>query len=361
MVHKNKNAPRLEFAQDAFGENNPKLAGLLKALTLAARPRVFLAADVNVVTRTEGFGSRIGRYFQKYEIELAGKPVVLACGEKIKNDDFKSVSQIGRAALEAKIGRDDIFLAIGGGTLLDVAGYVAAQLRGGTRLVRLPTTPGAMMSSAFAESAALNTAVVKDAYRVPCAAAATFIDTNFATSVLDGVWRAGYAEAVRTAVTGDKTFFDFLVDNVQAFHDRDQATLEETVRSTIELKEAKGEGNFGLWAASRLESLSNYKLPYGYAVAMGILIDAAYAQVKGYLEKVEREALVGVLTRSGTLEGIVQSMPLLERAEEILCGLDAWRLARPDDTFSFPRSLGKSVAEKNIDRETMKVALNMVK
>ena len=129
------------FAEDVFAEGNPAFADLLKGLTGAETPRVLMVADGNVVQRTEGLGTRIGRYVQAYGIRLAAPPVVLGGGEKIKTDNLQSVVKIATAALDAKVGANDVVLALGGGTILDVAGYAACQVRGGVKLVRMTQLP----------------------------------------------------------------------------------------------------------------------------------------------------------------------------------------------------------------------------
>ena len=184
----------VEFTEDAFGES-AVLADTLRKVTGSDEPKVLIIADMNVVQRTEGLGSKIGRYVQEHKIRLAGSPVVIGGGEKIKADNLQSALKIVSEMLSAKIGRNDVVLAIGGGTILDVAGYAAAQVRGGVKLVRMPTTPAAMMDAAYAEYAAVDSATVKDALRVPSVPAAVVIDTSFAASVLDGVWRGGISEA----------------------------------------------------------------------------------------------------------------------------------------------------------------------
>ena len=194
----------VEFTDDAFGES-PVLAETLKKASGSENPRVLIVADLNVVQRTEGLGAKIGRYVQAHGICLAGSPVVMAGGEKVKADNLQSALNVVSAILSAKLGRNDIVLALGGGTVLDVAGYAAAQARGGVKIVRMPTSPAAMMDAAFADYAAVDSASVKDALRVPSVPAAVVIDFSFAASVLDGVWRGGVAEAVRLAVASDAT------------------------------------------------------------------------------------------------------------------------------------------------------------
>ena len=74
----------VEFVEDVFGESSV-LADLLKKATGSDEPKVLIVADMNVVQRTEGLGTKIGRYVQAHGIRLAGSPVVIAGGERINS------------------------------------------------------------------------------------------------------------------------------------------------------------------------------------------------------------------------------------------------------------------------------------
>ena len=76
----------VEFVEDAFGASDV-LADTLRKVTGSDEPRVLIVADMNVVQRIEGLGSKIGRYVQEHGIRLAGSPVVIAGGEKVKADN----------------------------------------------------------------------------------------------------------------------------------------------------------------------------------------------------------------------------------------------------------------------------------
>ena len=340
----------VEFVEDAFGES-PVLAETLKKVTGSEKPRIMIVADLNVVQRTEGLGSKIGRYFNEHGIQLAGSPVVVAGGEKIKVDNLQCALKVMSAMLEAKLGRGDCVVAIGGGSLLDVTGYAAAQVRGGTNLGRVPTTPAAMMDGAFAEYAAVDSLNVKDALRVRSAPAAVIVDVAFSRTVLDGVWRGGIGEAVRLAAVSDGTFMKKLVKLAPAYRDRDGKAFEEVVRGTVAARLKKGPTDFACWAAARLESMSGYKLPHGYAIAIGVCIDTAYAMEKGYLKEKDRETVCGVLETCGALDGLAHSKHLLNQAENVLFGLDAWWLSSAVGGITVPTGIGKSKLETEPDRE----------
>ena len=350
----------VEFVKDAFGES-PVLADTLKKVTGSDEPKVLIVADLNVVQRTEGLGAKIGRYVQAHGIVLADSPVVFAGGEKAKADSLQSAFKVVASILSSKLGRDGVVLALGGGTILDVAGYAAAQVRGGVKLVRMPTTPAAMMDGAYADYAAVDSATVKDALRVASVPAAVVIDAAFASSVLDGVWRGGMGEAVRVAMALDAALMKKLVKLQAAYRDRDPAALEEVVEAVYAVRAKKGGTDFAQWGALRLESLSGYKLPHGYAVAIAVRLDLEYAVATGLLKQTDRDVAVRVLQECGALDGVAHSVHLLGQAENLLLGLDGWFLSSNADGIVLPTAIGKSKLVEELDRSVFaKVAKGMI-
>lgn len=354
MAKKNEDKGLIaKTTEDAFDEKNTVLADALKQVSGAA-PRVFLAADANVVNRTDGLGRKIGRYVQSHGIRLAGSPLVISGGEKIKADNFQSVMTAMEAMLEARLGCDDIVLVLGGGSVLDVAGYAAAQVRGGVKIVRMPTTVASMVDSAFSHTAAVDSVNVKDAIRVPCAPSAVVVDTLFAKTVLDGVWRGGISAAVRMGAVLDAPLMKKIVKLAGKFNSRDYDAMVEIVNAAVAVRLKKGGSEFSDWSAFRLESMSAYKLPHGYATAIAICIDAAYAVDKGYLKSSDQELICGVLAECGALDGLQHSRHLLSQPDSILLGLDAWRLSHGSDSIELPAGLGKLKIEDCPDREALR-------
>lgn len=339
------------FADGLFDEGNPTMAEALRAATGSERSRVLLVADVNVVQRTAGLGTAIGRYVQAHGIELAGTPVVMGGGEKVKADGIQGVMRVATAAIEAKIGSNDAMVVLGGGSVLDVAGCAAAMVRGGVRLVRVPTTPASMVDAAFSTSAALNAKGVKDALRVPCRPAAVVISPGFADTVLDGVWRGGLGELVRFAAVSDAALMKRISKDASALRERDRALLAECIRDAVSARVRKGDTGFAQWSALRLEAMSSYKLPHGYAIPIGIAIDSAYAVEKGLMTPEDGVALRWTLEECGALDGLAHSLHLLPQADAILAGLDAWRLAHGAGGIVVPAGLGRPATVEEPDRE----------
>lgn len=341
----------IRISEKLFDVENLTVAETLREVTGSEKPRVMLVADANVVQRTEGLGTRIGRYVQTHGIELAGAPVVMGGGEKIKTDNLQSVQRIVAAALEAGVGAADVMMVLGGGTLLDVAGFAAAQIRGGIRLVRVPTTVAAMADGALSETAAVNGADAKDALRLTCRPAAVLVDPTFARTVLDGVWRGGLGELVRQAAVLDAPLMKKLAKNAEALRGRDAALLAEMVRDCLSTRAKKGPTDFALWSASRLETMSGYKLPHGYAVPLAVCLDCGYAVEKGLMAEADQELVCKTLADCGALDGLAHSQHLLAQPDGILRGLEDWRLATGSTQVLMPTGVGKSTVAEDFDRE----------
>jgi 3-dehydroquinate synthase len=347
----NKKGYTVNFIDGMFDEENEAFSDILRSLSGSDSPTVFLVADQNVVQKTQSIGTRIGRYFQKYAVRMAAAPVILSGGEKNKADGFQSVTTLISSMVDSKIGANDVVIALGGGALMDIAGYVASQVRGGVKLVRVPTTPAAMVDGAFSEMAAVDYQSVKDAVRVPCVPDCVVIDAGFAATVLDGVWRGGLGEIVRHAAVRDSALMRKFAKCVARLKDRDMEAYREILVAAVESRVKKGASPFALWSANRLESMSGYKLPHGYAVPIGVCIDCAYAVEKKYMKESDQELICRALADCGALDGLVHSHHLLSQADNILYGLDAWRLSTGSEALVLPAGVGKETVDGSPDRE----------
>jgi len=356
-MHKNCYNYPIEVTDGVFDADNPVFADTLRGITGSDRPQAMLVADYNVVQHTAGLGSAIGRYFQENGIDLIGNPLVLSGGEKIKADNLQSALKVVSALISARLGTDGCVVALGGGTVQDVAGYAAAQVRGGVKLVRVPTTYASMSTAPFSTYAAVDSVSVKDAMRVPSIPAAVVVDPAFAVTVLDGVWRAGIGESVRLALAYDASLLKKIAAAALDFRNRDEDAMRELLRETIALAKKKGPTAMAEWSAARLEAMSSYKLPHGYAIAIGICIDAQYAVLSGQMKDGDFSFVRGMLSEAGALDGAVHSRYLLARDDEVLFGLNAWALASAGAGVTIPAGLGKTKVVDEPDRDVMREAI----
>lgn len=353
-----KGAMTVALVDGVFSPSDTVTADALRKATGAGKPRVLLVADSNVVQRTEGLGSRIGRYLQANSILLAAPPVVLPGGEKLKCDNLQSVAKICETALKANIAASDAIVALGGGSLLDTAGFAASRLRSGVNLVRIPTTTASMVDAAFASRALLNFANIKDAIGAPSRAAAAIIDTGFTSSVQDGVWRGGFSELVRHAAVRDATLLKRVAAAAPAARDRDPELMRELIHLAVASRISRGSSDFSLWCAARLEQMSGFKLPHGYAVAIAICIDCAYAVERGMLKESEQELICRTLADCGALDGLAHSHHLLAQPDSLIKGIDDWNSFSGSQSRTLPVGAGKGKTEDTPSRDAYRKVIS---
>ena len=106
--------------------------------------------------------------------------------------------------------------------------------------------------------------------------------------------------------------------------------------------------------------MSGYKLPHGYAVAIGICIDLGYAVETGLMKPGDRDAVLEILQACGALDGLAHSGHLLSQADNLLFGLDAWLLSAVDRKVAVPAGIGKVQAVGEVDREAFRAVVKKV-
>lgn len=347
----------VEVVEDVFGASSALADALRAAVAEGTSPRVLLVADYNVVQHTSGLGTKIGRYLADHGLTAAGKSVVLPGGEKAKTDGLQEVRRVLEAAAAARPGPDVCLVAIGGGSVLDVAGYAASQLAGGVRLVRVPTTPAALFDAAFAGRARLDFGGVKDALCVASEPAAVLLDPTFAQTVLDGVWRGGFGEVVRLAAVGDRRLFAAAERLAASYRAREPSALAELVSLALEAHRRGVATDFARAAAAEMQERSGFKLPYGYAVSMAVAVEGAYAALRGLQPQEDADRMRQVLAVGGALDGLGHSQYLLGAAESLA---DAC-LVRRRGAADLPGGIGVGVIDDAPDRSLYLQALNVIK
>lgn len=312
-MRKNLLKYRAEVVKGVFGESDA-LAETL-AETLGEGGRVLLAADTNVVSHTNGLGAKIGRYVTAHGIRLTGRPVVVQGGEKAKHEDLASVFSVVDAGVRAHLGAGDCILALGGGTTFDLAGWAAVQL-GGVKVVRVPTTPASMTGAAFADNAAIDRCGHKDAVKFESLPAAVLVDVDFLGTVMEGVWRAGAGEIACLAAQDDKLRAEF-VDFAPRYAQRDYEAFAKMAERVIDFRRSHVDLRIAEPIAARLEEMSSFRLPHGYAIPLALLIEMVARTARGEMSAKAAKEIRSALETCGSLEGLYHSHHLLMRREEI--------------------------------------------
>lgn len=276
----------VRFSRDCLAPGNSDLADLLRSREPFRRQRVVFVVDAGLAAVQPRAVEWAGAYASSHKANLvpACAPIVVEGGESSKSRpevcDWLRARFVG-AGLDAQ----SHLVVIGGGALLDAAGFAAATLRRAPRVTRVPTTLLAQASGALAPRCAVNALGRKDALAAFQAPFGVLLDPRFLAGLPDREKRAGLAELVRTALCCDADFFHWIADRTEALGRFDKRAVEAAARWSARLHwEAASELDpfdeararpldFGLWASLRLEAEAGGELLHGEALAVGTAVD----------------------------------------------------------------------------------------
>lgn len=298
------------FTRAALAPGNPVLADAVRRLEPDRRHRVAAVVDGGVAEAWPGLDDMLRAYADAHRLDLAGSRVVPG-GEAAK-DGLGMVQDLHAWMLEARLDRQSVVLAIGGGAVLDMAGFAAATFHRGVRLVRMPTTVLAQNDAAMGVKNGVNGAGVKNLIGSFAPPFAVVADFDFLATLEPRDRRAGLAEAVKVAAIRDAAFFAWLEANAPALAAFEDEPGEVMIRRSAELHlEHIATGgdpfelgsarplDFGHWAAHKLESLTAHRLRHGEAVAIGMALDSLYAAETGLMPPADADRVVALLRRLG--------------------------------------------------------------
>lgn len=194
--------------------------------------------------------------------------------------------------LALEFGRDSALVAIGGGSIGDLAGFVAATYLRGIPFVQVPTTLLAMVDASVGGKVGVDTVAGKNLVGAFHPPALVLADPKLLATLPDRIYREGLAEALKHGLVADAAYFDRIVVRAGVLGARDPASVAELVQRSVEIKAAvvsrdeheRGERailNAGHTVGHALEHLSGYTLPHGEAVAIGLVSECRIAERMG--------------------------------------------------------------------------------
>lgn len=357
------------FTRDLFETTNPVLRDTLCRRTEDRPGRALVFLDQGVATATPDLAERICAYFSAYEADLTlvKAPHVVLGGEAIKND-YRLVMEIVDTVLEYRLCRHSFVVAIGGGAMLDAVGFAASLVHRGLRTVRVPSTTLAQNDAGVGVKNGMNLHGGKNTIGTFHPPFAVLNDSALLETLPQAHWIGGVAEAFKVAVIKDALFFHALCKDAKRFRQRDVAAQERMIVRCAEwhLDHIRTQGDpfemgrarpldFGHWAAHKLESMSNYRIPHGEAVAVGMAIDASYAAAQGWLAETDCAALIqGLIDTGFTMSHSEMGRCLGDGRLELLGGLDDFREHLGGQLcVTFPDGLGRKQEIHTIDHACM--------
>ncbi|MBU6410648.1 MAG: 3-dehydroquinate synthase [Verrucomicrobia bacterium] len=328
---------RVFFTENVFDPANPALKD---ALADEMPRRVLVVLEDSLAQARPDLEDQIQKYFSVHggKLILARPPLFVPGGEAAKNS-ITIVTDILSHIDRHHIDRQSYVIAVGGGALLDVAGFAAATAHRGVRLVRVPTTTLAQADSGVGVKNSINAFGKKNFVGTFAPPHAIINDFNLLATLRPREKRAGYVEAVKVACIHDAAFFDEIEQGAPLLVAFEPAAMKRVIYRSAELHVqhiATGGDpfetgsarplDFGHWAAHKLEQMSSFNVPHGEAVAIGIALDSIYSRLAGLLDPSSCARILATLERLGFR---LFAPELLNSDREgrlhILAGLDEFR------------------------------------
>lgn len=328
------------FTRDVFTPSNPALVEAVGRKEPTRRHTTLFVVERAVAQAWPRVVADIAAYVDHHRdrLELAAEPLVLEGGETAKNDHALA-ARLEERLHALRLDRQSFVVIVGGGALLDMAGYVAAIVHRGLRVIRVPTTVLAQNDSGVGVKNGINAYGKKNFLGTFAPPFAVLNDARFLETLPRRDAIAGMAEAVKVALIRDEGFFEWLEQQAAALAAGTPEALALLVQhcAQLHLDHIATSGDpfelgsarpldFGHWAAHKLESMTTHRVRHGEAVAIGVALDTLYSVASGLLAPAARERVLPLLETLGfRLWDPVLSRRRGDGRPEVLDGLDEFR------------------------------------
>jgi 3-dehydroquinate synthase len=314
-------------------------------------------------------------YLQRLERGLASAGLrhansIIAPGEGSKN--FATLERAVDAILAARIERNDLVIALGGGVIGDVAGFAAAVARRGVDVVQIPTTLLAQVDSSIGGKTGINTRQGKNlvgAFHQPCLVLA---DTGTLDTLPARQFRAGYAEVAKYGLLGDEKFFAWLEQNWRAVFASGGAARTHAIATSCRMKaetvgrdeRESGERallNLGHTFGHALETATGFsdRLLHGEAIAIGMVLAFRLSAQLKFCDPKDADRVAAHLAATG-LPTRLKDVPGQLPDSEGLLALMAQdkKVRRGALVFVLARGIGKAFVAADVEPERVRALLD---
>ncbi|MFC2005966.1 3-dehydroquinate synthase [Chloroflexota bacterium] len=267
-----------------------------------------------------------------------------------EGEEQKSLETAGRLYNELTsfyAERTTPILALGGGVIGDLSGFVAATYLRGVPLIQIPTTLLAQVDSSIGGKVAVNHGSLKNKIGAFYQPRLVISDTGTLKTLTTEELSDGLAEAIKYGVIWDENFFTYIDGNLDQIKSLNDKALETVIFMSAKIKAAvveKDERDFGLrnilnyghTIGHAVESISDFKVQHGEAVAIGMLAAARISNRLGILDRNEMNRLKSVITRAS----LPTEIPSLQLEKLIQAMKHDKKILQGKIRFVLPKSIG---------------------
>lgn len=255
--------------------------------------------------------------------------IIISDGERYKT--LQTFDQIITELLKQNIHRNALMIALGGGVIGDIVGFVAATYQRGVDFIQVPTTLLAMVDASIGGKTAINHALGKNMIGAFYPPQAIMTDPSVLDTLPERQFNVGLAEVMKTALVADAAFFEWLLDHTQAIMDHASMCLRELIqrcadiKSNIVAQDAQDHGirqtlNYGHTFAHAIEQVQGYgRLLHGEAVSIGMCLALQLSMKRGMISQETYQAIkhwllqFGLPTQLPSDFTVAHLLPLMQR------------------------------------------------
>jgi demethyl-4-deoxygadusol synthase len=298
----------LLYVNGAFQIENPEIADSYRQFN-----RCLMVVDATV---HKLYGAQMQDYFEHYDIDLTVFPVTI----KETDKTLQTVEKIIDAFVDFGLVRKEPVLVVGGGLTTDVAGFACSSYRRRTNYIRVPTTLIGLIDASVAIKVAVNHGKLKNRLGAYHASQKVILDFSFLKTLPIDQIRNGMAELIKIAVVGNKEIFELLENHGEALLHSHFGYLDGTAElqkvahqltynaiqsmlalevpnlHEIDLDRVIAYGH--TWSPT-LELTPEVPMFHGHSVSIDMSFSATVAQQRGYITEIDRDRIIGLMSRLG--------------------------------------------------------------
>jgi 3-dehydroquinate synthase len=265
--------------------------------------------------------------------------IEFSAGESSKN--INTVLDIVRKLLELGADRSTILIALGGGVVGDLVGFIASIYMRGIPCIQIPTTLIGQVDSSIGGKTAIDLPHGKNLVGTFYQPRAVFADLIFLETLPQKEFNNGLAEIIKYSIIDDEKMFSMLEENMEVVKSKDSALLLKLVENCCRIKKSiveideKEQGlrrllNFGHTLGHAIEAASKYTISHGEGVALGMIAAARISEKMRYLDAAQLRRIEEIIMAAGLPGKIPQNFS----ADGIISRL-AMDKKKKDDVVNF--------------------------
>ena len=251
-----------------------------------------------VIVTDKKVGSLYGKSLQSLlkENDLDCLLITFPDGEASKSR--KTKEKVEDEMFEAKLGRDTCLIALGGGVVTDLAGFVAATYCRGIPYLLVPTSLLGMVDASIGSKTGLNVKQGKNLLGSIYSPAAIFMDLSSLSTLSDREMRNGTAEIIKHGLIAEAALYSSIVEHFEKWQQRDLALLKNLIYESSLVKKKVVEAdlkesgmrrmlNFGHTIGHAIEAIEGYGATHGEAIAIGMIVESFISFKLGHINETD--------------------------------------------------------------------------